>query len=152
MASARKTAGATKTQERPPGASRNAPAVPADASIPSPPRNFLRPCLLLLLREQPTHGDEMFERLQAFGFDRSDPGGVYRSLRQLENAGFVSSGEPSGSVPDRRIYELTRAGIEELHATAIDLAAIFDILTVFLSRYAEFVTVRGRPVKPDERR
>jgi poly-beta-hydroxybutyrate-responsive repressor len=106
------------------------------------PRNFLRPCLLLLLREQPAHGYELLERLQAFGFDRSDPGGLYRALRQLEDAHLVRSAwEPSSSGPDRRIYELTRAGMEELHATAKGLAASSEMLRSFLSRYEEFVTL-----------
>ena len=54
------------------------------------PRNFLRPCLLLLLREQPAHGYELLERLRTFGFAR-DPGGLYRALRGLEQDGFVRS-------------------------------------------------------------
>lgn len=115
---------------------------------PSLPRNFARPCLLLLLREQPAHGYELLERLQAFGFDRADPGGLYRVLRSLEKERLVRSAwEPSGRGPDRRIYELTRAGMEELHCAAKGLAAAGEILKVFLSRYSEFVALpshRGR--------
>ena len=48
------------------------------------PKNFLRPCLLLLLREQPAHGYELLERLRPLGFGRDDPGGLYRALRSLE--------------------------------------------------------------------
>ena len=109
------------------------------------PRNFLRPCLLLLLREQPAHGYELLERLQAFGFDRSDPGGLYRTLRTLEQAELVSSAwESSNSGPDRRIYSLTRAGMEELHDSAKLLAESSRTLESFLSRYEEFVTLRER--------
>lgn len=111
------------------------------------PRNFLRPCLLLLLREQPAHGYELLERLQAFGFERSDPGGLYRGLRQLEQDGLVRSAwERSSSGPDRRIYQLTRAGMEELHAHAKSLAAASEVLALFRSRYEEFVTLGGRPL------
>src|SRR5579863_4299395 len=118
--------------------------MPAEPSIPALPRNFLRPCLLLLLREQPAHGYELLERLTAFGFDRSDPGGLYRGLRQLEKAGLVHSAwEPSSSGPDRRIYKLTRAGMEALHAAAKALAASSEILGAFLSRYEEFVALGG---------
>jgi poly-beta-hydroxybutyrate-responsive repressor len=109
------------------------------------PRSFLRPCLLLLLREQPAHGYELLERLQVFGFDGSDPGGLYRTLRQLEESGLVHSAwEPSANGPERRIYELTRSGMEELHARAKGLAACSDVLETFLSRYEEFVTLHGR--------
>lgn len=112
--------------------------------IPVPlPKNFIRPCLLLLLREQPAHGYELLERLQAFGFDRSDPGGLYRALRLLEAAGFVRSAwEASSEGPDRRIYEVTRAGTEELHRQATALVDAKDILGLFISRYEEFVSLR----------
>ena len=109
---------------------------------PALPRSFLRPCLLLLLREQPTHGYELIERLQAFGFSGDDPGGVYRALRALEREGWVRSGwEQSDAGPHRRIYELTRAGMEHLHADAKGLASTRDALDVFLSRYSEFVAL-----------
>lgn len=110
------------------------------------PRKFLRQCLLLLLREQPSHGYELLERLRAFGFPRDDPGGLYRALRALERDGFVHSGwEPSGSGPDRRIYTLTRAGVEELHRRAKALAEAREAVDVFLSRYGEFVSLHATP-------
>jgi poly-beta-hydroxybutyrate-responsive repressor len=107
------------------------------------PKNFLRPCLLLLLREQPAHGYELLERLRAFGFEGSDPGGLYRALRKLEKEGFVHSAwEPSGTGPHRRIYEITRAGMEELHRRAKGLAHARGTLDAFLGRYEEFVALR----------
>ena len=118
-----------------------------EGAAPTLPRNFLRSCLLLLLREQAAHGYELLERLQAFGFDRSDPGGLYRTLRALEDDGLVRSAwEKSETGPDRRIYELTRAGGEELHGQAKMLAAGVDVMESFLSRYEEFVEL-GRTAK-----
>jgi poly-beta-hydroxybutyrate-responsive repressor len=109
---------------------------------PTLPRNFLRPCLLLLLREQPAHGYELLERLPTLGFERDDPGGLYRGLRSLEREGLVRSAwEPSTAGPDRRIYELTRAGTEELHRHATALAGVRYTLDVFLTRYSEFVAL-----------
>ena len=106
------------------------------------PKNFLRPCLLLLLREQPAHGYELLERLEPLGFVRDDPGGLYRALRALEAEGLVRSAwEASRVGPDRRIYELTRAGMEELHRLAKGLAEARTVLDRFLSRYGEFVTL-----------
>ncbi len=117
------------------------------------PKRFLRPCLLLLLREQPAHGYELLERLAPLGFTRPDPGGLYRTLRTLERDGYVRSGwEQSRAGPDRRIYELTRAGAEELYRSAKALVRTRESLDVFLSRYGEFVTLgefseQSRPVR-----
>lgn len=119
----------------------------ASTAAPSLPRNFLRPCILLLLREDPAHGYDLLERLRAFSFVESDPGGLYRALRKLEDEGLVRSAwEPSASGPDRRRYELTRAGMEELHNQARALAATAETLGGFLSRYGEFVALSRRPV------
>lgn len=109
------------------------------------PKGFIRPCLLLLLRENPAHGYDLLERLGSFGFDRSDPGGLYRALRSLESDDMVRSiWESSTAGPDRRIYELTRAGMEELHRQAGALAGTDDLLRIFLSRYSEFVSLSTR--------
>jgi len=107
------------------------------------PKNFLRPCLLLLLREQPAHGYDLLERLRPLGFNRDDPGRLYRALRSLENDGLVRSvWEKSSSGPDRRMYELTREGMETLHDSVTALRATNELLEVFLSRYAEFVAAK----------
>jgi poly-beta-hydroxybutyrate-responsive repressor len=104
------------------------------------PRNFLRPCILLLLREEPAHGYDLLERLRPLGFTRDDPGRLYRALRVLEEEKLVRSAwEPSGTGPDRRIYELTKAGVEELHLASKSIAATGEKLGFFLSRYEEFV-------------
>ncbi len=118
-----------------------------DPTAPALPKNFLRPCLLLLLREQPTHGYELLERLRAFGFEGSDPGGLYRALRKLEDARLVRSAwQPSDAGPARRIYQLTRPGMEELHRRAVALAEARHTLDAFLGRYEEFVALdRPRP-------
>ena len=117
-----------------------------DETAPALPKSFLRPCLLLLLREQPAHGYELLERLRALGFAGDDPGGLYRALRALESDRLVRSAwEPSRSGPDRRIYELTRAGMEELHLRSKALVRARATLDVFLSRYGEFVSLDEAP-------
>jgi PadR family transcriptional regulator PadR len=119
---------------------------------PALPKNFLRPCLLLLLREDRAHGYDLLERIQALGFDGTDPGGLYRALRALEREKLVSSfWEPSENGPDRRTYEITRAGMQDLHRSAKAIAGGEQTMARFLSRYEEFVAVResGRPAKAD---
>jgi PadR family transcriptional regulator PadR len=109
---------------------------------PALPKNFLRPCLLLLLREEPAHGYDLLERVQSLGFDGSDPGGLYRALRTLEKEKLVRSvWEPSENGPDRRTYEITRAGMQELHRGAKAIAAGQHRVASFLSRYEEFVAL-----------
>lgn len=108
------------------------------------PRNFLRPCLLLLLREEPAHGYDLLQRLRTLGFVREDPGGLYRALRALEEEGLVHSAwEHSAAGPARRRYTVTRAGVEELHRRAGGLLEASQVLEVFLSRYAEWVELRS---------
>ncbi len=109
------------------------------------PKNFLRPCLLLLLREHPAHGWDLLERLHPLGFSRDDPGRLYRALRALEADNLVRSAwERSSSGPDRRTYEITRTGMESLHEAAQSLIATREILDVFLSRYSEFVALEPK--------
>src|SRR5207237_8651286 len=125
-------AGATSRPTKRPAVSRSGSSMRIERAV---PKNFLRPCLLLLLREQPAHGYELLERLRPLGFAGDDPGGLYRTLRALARDGLVhSSWEPSTSGPERRIYELTRAGTEELHALALSLAGCREVLDRFLSR------------------
>ncbi len=113
-------------------------AVDSDLARVVLPKNFLRPCLLLLLHEAPAHGYELRERLRPLGFSRDDPGRLYRALRALEAAKLVRSDWHSSSGgPDRRTYELTRAGDERLREAAEELQAMQAILDTFLQRCSE---------------
>ncbi len=117
-------------------------ALPGSTVDAAPPKDFLRPCLLLLLREQPAHGYDLLERMEAFGFKASDPGRLYRALRALERDSLVHSAwEQSDSGPDRRIYRLTRAGMEELHRRVRGLVRTRRLMDAFLGRYEEFVAL-----------
>ncbi len=102
------------------------------------PRNFLRSCILLLLREAPAHGYDLLQRLLPLGFARDDPGRVYRALHDLEKEGLVGSAWEASEVgPDRRIYELTRKGLQELHQNVRTLDEARNVLESFLGRYEE---------------
>ncbi len=100
------------------------------------PRNYLRPCLLLLLAEGTSHGYELLEQVTALGLDRVDPGGLYRSLRAMDEEGLVRSAwQPSASGPARRTYELTDEGRQLLHAVAGSLAEVSRSLETYRLRY-----------------
>ena len=102
----------------------------------SSPRKILRACLLLLLEERPGHGYDLLTRLEPLGFERSNPGRVYRALRWLENAGFVQpTWETTGVGPARRVYELSPAGRHALEISAPTLRRQAKNLEDRLSRY-----------------
>src|SRR5437763_1760623 len=68
--------------------------------------------LLLPLREQPAHGDDLLERLpELTGSEPLDMGNLYRLLRGLESEELVSSEWDSSSPgPAKRRYTITPAG------------------------------------------
>jgi poly-beta-hydroxybutyrate-responsive repressor len=116
---------------------RDVPAQVADTGLGSLPRAWLRPCLLLLLAEEHTHGYELLERLDVLGLDRIDAAGLYRALRAMEQEGLVrSSWEPSSSGPARRTYALTSDGHEWLHVAAGALHLVEESLGRYRERYA----------------
>ncbi len=113
------------------------------------PKNFLRPCLLLLLHESPAHGYDLRERLRPLGFNRDDPGRLYRALRALEEAGLVRSAwQPSAGGPDRRTYELTPAGEDRLQQAVEELQAMHSVLDRFLLRCADAGGLETSPGAP----
>lgn len=104
------------------------------------PRNYLRPCLLLLLAEGTSHGYELLEQVASLGVGRTDPGRVYRCLRSMDEDGLVHSAwEPSTVGPARRTYALTREGHDWLHALAGSLAEVSRALDAYQRRYQTLV-------------
>ncbi len=74
-------------------------------------KNWLVPVLLLLLRQWSSYGYELMEKISAFGLATMNPGSFYRTLRQMEKDGIVSSNWAilEGG-PARRVYSITDAG------------------------------------------
>jgi PadR family transcriptional regulator PadR len=100
------------------------------------PRNFLRPCLLLLIAEQPSHGYDLLERLKEMGYQRAEPGGLYRTLRLMEQEGLIRSGWGGSTIgPRRRTYWLSEDGMDWLHAWAGSMRVTREVLDGFLQRY-----------------
>jgi poly-beta-hydroxybutyrate-responsive repressor len=104
------------------------------------PRNYLRPCLLLLLAEAPSHGYDLLEQIGQLGMERTDAGGLYRALRAMEQDQLVFSWwEHSDSGPARRTYTLTDEGLDWLHAWAGSLREVSRLLGHYLGRYESLV-------------
>ena len=95
--------------------------------------------LLLLLRERPTHGYDLLERLpELTGDERVDVGNLYRVLRTLEERGLVrSEWDEAVPGPAKRVYEITAAGRSALELWADALAETRERIDVFLRRHEE---------------
>ena len=107
---------------------------------------FLEPCLLLLLRGDATHGYNLLEALRQFGFvpGTVDASVVYRILREMEDAGWVSSQwDTAGSGPPRRVYTVTVDGEEYLAAWINDLRCTRDEIDQFIETYTRQEAERG---------
>lgn len=97
------------------------------------PRRFLRALLLLVLdRDQKSHGYELYESVRRCGL-LVDMAGVYRDLRAMDRHDLVRSDwEPSDSGPERRVYELTDGGRRAADEAADEMAGIRDGLATAL--------------------
>ena len=104
---------------------------------PAPPRSWLTPYLLMMLRSWQGYGYELVRQLALYGFGWIDPGTVYRALRDLERDGYVLSrwDTSNGSGPARRIYTITDAGIEALGLWASTLDSYRQMLERFFLEY-----------------
>jgi PadR family transcriptional regulator, regulatory protein PadR len=100
---------------------------------------FTEPALLLLLRERPSHGYDLLERLpELTGEPRVEMGNLYRLLRALEEEGLVSSEWDEGSPgPAKRRYALTEHGRSLLEHWAEALRRSQERIQRFLDRYEE---------------
>lgn len=100
------------------------------------PRSYMRPCLLLLLGEGPSHGYELLEQVRAMGIRGAEAGGLYRALRAMERESLVSSWwERSQAGPARRSYLLTGPGRDALEGSADTLREVQRLVCSLLERY-----------------
>lgn len=100
-------------------------------------RTLLRPAVLLLLRDQESHGYELMGRLSDLGVDvPPTTGGLYRSLRTMAEEGLVTS---YWSTPDRgparRVYVITEKGELHLQRSMPALASLLRAVRGVLNRY-----------------
>jgi len=111
------------------------------------PKNFLQPCLLLLVLEQPGYGYDLVARLKPLGIS-DDAASVYRALRLLEHEGAVtSSWRTSETGPARRVYQVTDTGEDILRKWVSALEDTSISLARWLDRYA-LATARPSVLEP----
>ncbi len=102
-------------------------------------RSLLRPAILLLLREQESHGYELMGRLAELGVEvPPTTGGLYRSLRTMAEEGLVSSywSTPQRG-PARRVYAITESGEHALEQSMPSLASLLRTVRGMLNRYRQ---------------
>jgi len=98
------------------------------------------PSVLLLLKEEPSHGYSLLKRLADVGVVDADmdPSPVYKVLRLLEEKGLaVSEHEGGNKGPARKVYRLTDKGNEALSAMASRITRATEIIGWFQKKYKE---------------
>jgi len=125
----------------------------ADAGLPprGTPKNYLMAWLLVMLKDLNLHGYEIMKALKENFAVVSDPGTVYRALRQLERDGYITSWwDPKEQGPARRIYTLTETGSDALKMWTAALEQYRTNLDAFFSLYTGTWTKDAPPKKPEE--
>jgi PadR family transcriptional regulator PadR len=98
------------------------------------------PSILLLLKEEPTHGYALLKRLSGIGVvtPDMDPSPIYKTLRWFEDIGLVVSEREKGERgPDRKVYRITDAGSDTLSFFASRIETAGEIIAWFQGKYKE---------------
>ncbi len=100
-------------------------------------RSWCVPVILLMLRQWSSYGYELMEKLAEFGLRTMNPGTFYRTLRQMEKDGMVSSTwDSSVAGPARRVYSITQVGETHLRYWAESLDQYQKMMNTFFDLYA----------------
>jgi DNA-binding PadR family transcriptional regulator len=91
--------------------------------------------VLFLLHHGPAHGYTLIDRLGEFGIEGLHPSVIYRSLRDMDEKGWVLSNWDVDRTqgPPRRVYRLTAMGhtmleayMQELQQTHTQIGNLMD--------------------------
>lgn len=100
---------------------------------------FIEPVLLLMLQVKGrSYGYDLASSMAEYALtDASvERGALYRTLRQLEENGYVTSEwDVAGSGPARRVYSLTEAGVGHLG----EWREVLGNLSTAMARFVEHV-------------
>ena len=97
---------------------------------------FVEPCILLLLSKNSSHGYGLMEDLEKHCGEKVDIGNLYRTLRKMEVNGFVESEwDKNESRPDRRVYTVTKTGLDFLKEAVFSLTQTDMLIHNFLEGY-----------------
>ena len=100
------------------------------------PRDLLVPYVLLAISAQRAHGYFIEQYLRGLGLAQVEMTRLYRTLRQLEKQGLVTSEWEAGEGgPARRVYRLTDAGRVWLRGGAALLEGYRSAIDAFFGRY-----------------
>lgn len=102
---------------------------------------WMEPFVMVLLAGGSAHGYAIIGELAQLGITNGsvDVGQVYRTLRDLEEAGQVRSSWTTGSGAARREYELTATGYAALDEWAAVIKERARLIAEFDARYLEWV-------------
>ncbi len=107
---------------------------------------WMEPFVLAFLASGAGHGYAIVGELAQLGITNGpvDVGQVYRTLRDLEQAGQVVSSWTTGTGPARRDYELTAAGFAALDEWAAVMKERSRLVAEFDARYLEWTAGRRK--------
>jgi len=98
--------------------------------------SLLEPALLVLVKGEPNHGYSLLNDLGEMGLNTLHPSVVYRTLREMEDLGWIQSDWETGQTqgPPRRTYHLTAPGEEALQYWKQELARTNEIILQLLKK------------------
>jgi PadR family transcriptional regulator PadR len=108
-----------------------------------PERGWIQFLMLRILYEKPMHGYQLLEEIEekSCGWHRLEPGSIYTLLRRMEDKGLLESEwEKVEGGPDRRVYTLTKKGVEALATglrSIVRRKLLFDDLANFYKKHFE---------------
>jgi PadR family transcriptional regulator PadR len=107
---------------------------------------WLEPFVLMALASGSTHGYAVISVLTEVGMTEAalDVGQVYRTLRDLEQAGEITSTWTTGTGPARRDYTITELGSRALDEWAAVMKERQRLIAEFDAAYLGWVTGRSR--------
>ena len=115
-----------------------------EASSTKLPSEMLTAHLLALLKNWSGYGYELAKKLEDAGYGGYNSGTLYRTLRQMEKTGLISSlWDTSTDGPARRVYSLTKTG-------SLFLNNWFTVLDMHKAALTSFMKMADNVPEPND--